>query len=198
MGILFTAEVMYLSSKWVSLLCGLTTEFDCLQPIWKKKEPSENADFWKKKSNVSIFKNVSSGNILDPGRTFRETQEWEMFALLAKGVWNPDLDSFSLWIDLNVCPALWEGTFCQAGRSASEFGKAFSLTLQHSSNIFYATVKIFFSGQETNFLPNSIFKQQVRTNPPTKCFLHAFRSFSSSAPCNNCNSDMHTKWEITR
>lgn len=131
-----------------------------LSPVWldnrirlssaylEEKRTLRKCDFWKKKekkkSIVSIFKNISSGNILDPGRTFRETQEWEMFALLAKGVWNPDLDSFSFWIDLNVCPVLWEGAFCQAGGSPSDFWKAFSLTLQHSSNIFYATAKIFF------------------------------------------------------
>lgn len=34
-----------------------------------------------------------------------------------------------------------------------------------------------FSGWETNFLPNSIFKQQVRTKPPPKCLLHAFKGF---------------------
>lgn len=42
--------------------------------------------------------------------------------------------------------------------------------LQHSSNIFYAAAKIFFWGWEINFLPKSIFKQQVRTNPPTVSF----------------------------
>lgn len=56
MGILFTAEVMYLSSKGASLLCGSTTQFDCLQPIWKKMKPSENANFSKKKKKHHNFK----------------------------------------------------------------------------------------------------------------------------------------------
>lgn len=41
MGTLLTAEVIYLSSKCVSLLSGLTTQFDCLQPIWKKPKPQK-------------------------------------------------------------------------------------------------------------------------------------------------------------
>lgn len=69
-GTLFTAEVIHLSSKCVSLLSGLTTQFDCLQPIWKKPKPQKMPISQKKKkkphqSNVSIFKKASSGNVSD-------------------------------------------------------------------------------------------------------------------------------------
>lgn len=80
------------------------------------------------------------------------------------------------------------------GRSASKLWKAFGLTLQHSSNGFFMPQgKYSFSGWKISFLPSSIFKQQVRRNLPTKCFLHAFGGFSSSAPCNKCNLGMHLK-----
>lgn len=120
------------------------------------------------------------------------------FLCWARSVWNPDLDPLSLCINLNMCPTPREAAFSQACRSPAGFWKAFSLTLWHNPNNFLCHSENIFSGQEINFLPKSIFKQQVRTNPPTKCFLRALRSFSSSAPCNNCNSQMHRKSETRK
>lgn len=60
-----------------------------------------------------------------------------MFALLARGVWNTDLDSFPLWINLNECPTLWEAAVCQAGRSPSKFSKAFTASPHSTAQTFF-------------------------------------------------------------
>ena len=129
---------------------------------WKKT--LRKCRFLKKQSNVLIFKNISSGNILEPWVTFRETWEWERFAMLAHGVWNPDLDSFPLWINLNECPHALGSCLLPSRQVSIRVLKGFHPHPTAQLKHFYATVKIPFQDRKSISFPTPFLNSKSEQN----------------------------------
>lgn len=157
MGILFSLQIIYLSSKWVSLLWHDNRIW--LSSVYLEKTPIlRKCQFLKKQSNVPIFLKGTPGNILDPERPFREFRDCATSALLP-GVSGPRSRLLLSLDQPRGVPSPWEGAFGTAAGSHQSFERL-QPHLQHSSNIFYATAKIFFWDGKSISFPTPFLKSK--------------------------------------